>query len=562
MGLFIGLNIKKLKETNKKKNINCINLDEKYFCLASNGKFYNDKFITRIDGTIILVDGVILNKEKIINEYNKNDFKDCIISEYNNGKLDEFINKLRGNFVIVLYDLKKDKLVAYTDHWSNIPLLYYKNNDVFLISTRLNELVENLKLNNIDYKLNMDGAYSLISYAYMLEDNTLVEDVKRLEAGSRLVYSNNNIEISSYHDWVFEEKKINKDEAIKKLDSLFLNAVEMQVNKNEEYGYRNIVPLSAGLDCRIVAYSLRRLGVENVLTYTYSDSKSNDYKYCPKMASDLKYEWLYKNLDNGLDLFNLDSSIKIADGLIYYPWASQFNTFLNAINTSEIGIIHTGVIGDVIPGSFNKSLDYKNKKYALGDGAYSTKLLNRISSNIKDTSYEEGMFRNRAINGACLGYSTSIKEYGEGMSPFMDVDFAEFCFSLPFEFRFKHNIYYSWVISNFKDATKYPHNGVKISSMRGIKINGKEYKLDTIKGLLMNKMKSKYSKRNDMNPFDYWYDNNQKLKRFMDDYFESNKECLKNYEQLYKDINFLYNSGNTIEKTLVLSLIGSYKYLF
>ena len=131
MGLFIGLNIKKLKETNKKKNINCINLDEKYFCLASNGKFYNDKFITRIDGTIILVDGVILNKEKIINEYNKNDFKDCIISEYNNGKLDEFINKLRGNFVIVVYDLKKDKLVAYTDHWSNIPLLYYKNNDVF-----------------------------------------------------------------------------------------------------------------------------------------------------------------------------------------------------------------------------------------------------------------------------------------------------------------------------------------------------------------------------------------------------------------------------------------------
>ncbi|MFR2610356.1 hypothetical protein [Anaerococcus obesiensis] len=135
-----------------------------------------------------------------------------------------------------------------------------------------------------------------------------MEDVKRLEAGSKLVYSN-NIEISSYHDWVL--KKINKDEAIKKLDSLFLNAVEMQVNKNEEYGYRNIVPLSAGLDCRIDAYSLRRLGVENVLTYTYSDSKSNDYKYCPKMASDLKYEWLYKNLDNGLDLFNLDSSIKL-----------------------------------------------------------------------------------------------------------------------------------------------------------------------------------------------------------------------------------------------------------
>lgn len=562
MGLFIGLNIKKLKETNKKKNINCINLDEKYFCLASNGKFYNDKFITRIDETILLIDGVILNKEKIIDEYNKKDFKDCIISEYNNKKLDEFINKLRGNFVVVVYDLKKDKLVAYTDHWSNIPLIYYKNNDVFLISTKLSELVENLKLNNIDYKLNMDGAYSLISYAYMLEDNTLVEDVKRLEAGSKLVYYNDNIEISSYHDWVFEEKKINKDEAIKKLDSLFLNAVDMQVKKNKEYGYRNIVPLSAGLDCRIVAYSLRRLGVENVLTYTYSDSKSNDYKYCPKMASDLKYEWLYKSLDNGLDLFNFDSSIKIADGLIYYPWASQFNTFLNAINTNKIGIIHTGVLGDVILGTYIHSREDKDRKYKLGDGAYSTKYVNKIKNKVKDEQNENGMFRNRGINGVILGYSTSIKEYGEGMSPFMDVDFAEFCFSLPFEFRFKHNIYYSWVISKFKDATKFPHNGVKISSMRGIKINGKEYKLDTIKDLLMNKMKSKYSKRNDMNPFDYWYDNNQKLKGFMDDYFESNKGCLKNYEQLYKDINFLYNSGNTIEKTLVLSLIGSYKYLF
>ena len=337
----------------------------------------------------------------------------------------------------------------------------------------------------------------------------------------------------------------------------------LQFDKNAEYGYRNIIPLSAGLDCRMVCYAAKKLGIENVLTFTYSETNQEDAIVPAKMARDLQYQWIFKNLDNGLDLFDIENSIKITDGLIYYPWVSQLNTFLNYINTQNLGIIHTGVIGDVILGSFVKSMKCVEQKYKLGDGAYSTKLANRIEElKICDESYEVGMLRNRAINGACLGYSTSFRQYGEAMSPFMDVDFAEFCFSLPMEYRVQHNIYYAWVSQKYPEAAKFPHNGVRISQGKYIKIHGKRYYLNSMGDLLRNKMRAKFDVNMGMNPMEYWYKSNSKLSNKLDKFYAENKHFLSKYKDLYKDMNELYINGSALEKTMVISLIGSYRYLF
>lgn len=566
MSVFIVLsksNNDKIDQKCNKYIHDCVNFRNNYFYINNNSKFNKDNFIYEDENFIILLQGVILNDVEIIESNNCTNLIDCLKLRLELDTMDEFINDLRGNFVVIIFNKINETLEAFNDHWSNIPLFYMNLEDSLLISTEVFSIVEYLKINDINYKLDINGAYSLISYAYMIDNITLIDGVNKLDSGSKLIYFKKSINIKSYHNWNFNEEEIDFDEAIEKMDNLFLRAVKLQVRKNAQYNYKNVVPLSSGLDCRIVAYTLKRLGINNVLSYTYSESNSLDYKYCAKMAHDLKYEWLFKNLDNGLDLFNLEESIEVTDGLIYYPWASQFTTFLNLLNTENLGIIHTGVIGDVIPGSFNEKISDKNKLYNLGDGAYSKKLIGRLELNLPDMSFEEGMFKNRAINGACLGYSTSIKKFGFGMSPFMDVDFAEFCFSLPLEYRIRHKIYYSWVLKKFPDAARYPHNGIKISSGSiGINYKGKTYQINRLKDLLFSKIKSKITKRNNMNPFEYWYYNNDDLKKFMDDYFKGNKELLYSYSILYNDVVNLYDYGNVIEKTLVLSLLSYYKYLF
>lgn len=534
-----------------------------YFALATLNKFMNDKILYEDDGWIVLFDGVLLNKEEIIKEYKQKNIVEYLICSVKEKKIEGAINACRGSFAGVIYDKKAEELYCFNDHWSNKPLFYSFHDGLLVISSEVNEIVGFFKNNDIFYKLNLVGAYSLITYAYMYGDNTLIEGVNRMPLGSVLKWHGDEIKITQYHKWEFNEKEIKYHDAIEKLDSLFLGAVEKQLKKNDEYGYTNVIPLSAGLDCRMTSFATNRLGKKNVINYSYSESGQDDAILPAKMARELKNQWIYKNLDNGLDLYNIDQSIQIADGLIYYPWVSQLNTFLEQMNTNQWGIVHTGVIGDVIIGSFHKSSETLTDSYKLGDGAYSTRLISTLQKyvTVSDYSYEEGMILNRAINGACMGYSTSFRHYAEAISPFMDVDFAEFCFSLPHDYRIQHRIYYDWVLRKYPNAAKFSHNGVRISNAPVIRVGSKYYHWNTVLDLLINKIKAK-SKKNSMNPLDYWYENNDELHQLMDSFFYKNREYFDGYKELFNDINYLYDNGNTIEKTMVISLLGSYKNFF
>jgi len=64
-----------------------------------------------------------------------------------------------------------------------------------------------------------------------------------------------------------------------------------------------------------------------------------------------------------------------------------------------------------------------------------------------------------------------------------------------------------------------------------------------------------------MNPFDYWYNTNNDLEKFMDEYFLEYSEQVED-DVLKMDIIKLYNNGNTIEKTQVLTFLAIIKNYF
>lgn len=65
-----------------------------------------------------------------------------------------------------------------------------------------------------------------------------------------------------------------------------------------------------------------------------------------------------------------------------------------------------------------------------------------------------------------------------------------------------------------------------------------------------------------MNPMDFWYASNKDLKDCMDKYFSNNMVVMDKELVLKADLEKLYNMGNTIDKTLAISLVGSYKKFF
>lgn len=436
-----------------------------YLELSSIRKFENDKILYQNEQYIVLIDGVILNLLNLKQKYLSNDLGELAIKMYENSG-ETFFNEFRGNFCGFFQDKIKNRTLIFTNQMGDKPIFYYLNRESIIFGSEIKHIVKCMQIKNIAYDIDKIGAYCLLTYGYMYDDYTLLKEIKRLLPGNYIKIEDNEIKEIAYYKISNKEVEdtSTEEEIMQNIEEKFRNAVKMQLDKNKEYGYENYAPLSAGLDSRMTNYMIKKIINTPIYNITYSQTDQLDEKIPKQISAELNNHWIFKNLDNGLALYNIDESIKFTDGIIYYAWPSQLYDYMKFMNTDKMGIVHTGVIGDVIIATFNR--DLRNRKYEIGDGAYSKRLIKNLKELMHEKeydNYEIGMMYNRALNGAVLGYSMTFQYYTEAMSPFMNIEFMEYCQSLPLKYRISHNIYYKWVKKYHKEAGKYAHNRNKNS---------------------------------------------------------------------------------------------------
>ncbi|MCB6203683.1 hypothetical protein [Extibacter muris] len=542
-----------------------------YFCIQYNGKrivlntvpkFNNDKCCVKTSNYIVVVEGVILNLNILLNKFGVDKIEDLIIEMYKkNGE--QFFAEFRGNFAGYFEDISNKKAMLFTSQTGEKTLFYHldESGEIFF-GSRVNDVKNNMLQCGKKCNLNITAAYAILTYAYMYDDITIYSEIKRLIPGHYLLIRGNQVEDKQYYEVKQASlNTISEEEAIEEIERMFKEAVTLQLKKNSEYGYDNYIPLSAGLDCRMTAYASKKILDAPMINFTYSETEQLDNVIPMHMANDLKNHWIFKSLDNGLALYNIEESTEVADGLIYYGWTSQLLDLMELLNTEKMGIVHTGVIGDVVVGTFFEG-DNNTIPYQLGDGAYSKKLIHKLAECCNEKTYknyETGMYYNRAFNGACLGYALPFGQFTEALSPFMNIDFMDFCMSLPLEYRSRHRLYYKWVKKYYPSAIKYSHNGIRIPryNLPSIKMGEKKYNIESIPSLMKSVIKGRRNYRSNMNPMDYWYATNTDLKRKMDKYFEDHIFNLSKHQELKNDAQSLYISGTAIEKVQVISLLAN-----
>lgn len=164
----------------------------------------------------------------------------------------------------------------------------------------ISECYSFLKQNSLPYNLCVDNAYLLLTYGYMLEDRTLCEQIKKLEPGCYLTFEGGKAEQHIY--CLLDntpDTSITEAAALEMLDEGFRKAIQMQFDKDAEYGYKHLVALSAGLDSRMVNLVAHEMGYTRQLNATFSQSDYWDQKVPMQIASDLGHEWIFKALDGG-----------------------------------------------------------------------------------------------------------------------------------------------------------------------------------------------------------------------------------------------------------------------
>ena len=532
-------------------------------------KFMDDKLFSEDEDIILVTDGVFLNKKELCGERTWFDtVKEMALSDETN-----YFDCFRGNFSGAHYNKKHNKWIVYSDAFGTKPVYYYNNNGKWIVASEVRYIRDALKKLGVQYTPDLDAAYDILSYGFMITDTTLVKEIKKLPYGCYMTIGTEGIETNRYFDFDYceGESDMSEDEIIDRLDELFKEAVRLEFEKDNEYGYEHIATLSGGLDSRMTVWVAAEMGYP-MLNITFGQSDCMDIQVAKKVAKHLNNQFMINTLDNGDMLLAYEPVVKMNCGQSLYSGISHSYLTLEKINFEKYGLLHTGDLGDAIVGVLSSG---KEGKYP---GAYSIKLAHN-TKNTWDGKENVEKFKMTTRGFLGVGASKAVCEnFVYCISPFLYRDFFVFCLEkIPYSMRSRHYIYEKWVLTKHLEAAKIPlqrYNGGLMTENKflqtvrkikrigiGASFNWLLYRVHVKKSL------SRKTVKTSMNPLDFWFFNGDTaIKENLDTKFQEETALLKQKgiidDKFVEDLAMLYNAGTATEKTQAITVTEALEQVF
>jgi len=513
-------------------------------------KFKNDKLFDENKNFIIGLDGVILNLLALKNEYAISEVFLLIMHLYNKRKQSLAI-ELKGDFNGFIFDKNTEELVFFNNKVAAKQIFYCKVEKSIIITPSLKNIVKFKQQLNIKSYLNVSACYNMLTYGGMIEDQTLIENVKKLNAGQYLEIISDKLKLNKYFDFNnVEYSLIRKNEAIDLLNEGFKNAILLEYKKDEEYNYSHLATLSGGLDSRLNVMLASALGF-SIDIFCFSQSNYLDEKIARSISKDLDLDFKFVALDNGDYLQDLVENVELNNGLQFYLNAAHFNKALKSIDLENYGLIHTGLAGDGVLGGFLT-------KRGLPD-YYSNKISNKFIGKLNNDISIEKEFKNeevfklyqRVFNITNFGSYVVETHKTYLVSPFLDEDFLITALSIDPKLK-KDQIYLDWLNKKHSIVTKYvwEKTGFKPDAKYKTKLSRYTNRIKK-EFLILTKQQNKLS----MTPEDYWLKSNLKNQEFYNTIFKERIELFVEDKELFTDLNFAFKHGNINEKSAVLTIL-------
>lgn len=581
------------KKLNNKQNLlNIIiynNLRSKLTRVLS---FEDNEIFFYLSGNILnLKDFINLKDENNNYELKKDYIKNIFIKEKIN-----FINHFKGSFTGIVVEKNKHNIYIFNDQISSKPLYYNNFSDEDL--KKLNSFNENLKnikefflvsnrlsfISKIRNKLaipnspNINSLFEMLSFGYMLNNDTYIENAYKLFPGEylNLLFNKENNSFKAQN--LFYHKLSNSPQLKGKSSQLIYETYEKYKEtikvifeydnflikylnyKNKEDNSKHFVFLSGGLDSRIVVGLANKLGYKNIAAINFAQSFSQDNETAQLIAEKFKFDFIFNSLNHGNYLIrHIEEIIKANDGLILFSGAAHMFDTISKINLNNYGLLINGMLIDGFMGGY---LDLSNKKDFYKKWATSTKLIDKIENIEKYISKfetkEEFNTQNRGINCITNGFRM-IEYFSEFISPSNYIDLVDFVFKLPLNVKYRNGVYevlkYDLIIKFLPELRWFLYHNNLSPVIANKYISAFFHLLNNIKRILINRP---YFSQN---PFSKWIKTNPEILKTYDQIFNKkmieNKDNIIKNKELYNDINFLYKNGNFNEKSMVITLLYS-----
>ena len=201
----------------------------------------------------------------------------------------ELTKRLNGNFAVIIKD--EGAVFASVDRVRSFPLFYSLKGDTFIIGDDAHSIQKRAGFNTLD----KDSAREFLLSGYICGKDTLIPEIRQLEPAEFLyldLKEGSDILRERYYSYYNKDKMQLSAEVMAEIHDKILSSVFQRLLKS--IGERKVVvPLSGGVDSRLVASMLKRLNYENVVCLSYGVPNNWETNFSKKIADRLGYEWIY-----------------------------------------------------------------------------------------------------------------------------------------------------------------------------------------------------------------------------------------------------------------------------
>lgn len=259
---------------------------EKNFNLGMNRLAINDLrhgiYPMRYRGLRLVYNGEIYNSKqlrRLLSEQGIRLKSDCdgevILPLYHRFGVKAF-GMLDGMFALAIVDLKKNQIILARDKFGEKPLFYSAVEGELMFASEIRSL---LVSNKIDRAISAKGLAEYLQQGYVFAPETLLNSVKKLKAGSYLIYGGKKLITKSYFKLKNTQpliEDIGEKDLVNILENKIRSAVKSRLLSDVPIGCF----LSGGVDSSLVTYFAKQeLKELHTFSVSFSESEHDESKY-------------------------------------------------------------------------------------------------------------------------------------------------------------------------------------------------------------------------------------------------------------------------------------------
>lgn len=200
---------------------------------------------------------------------------------------EKILNKLRGMFAFVIYDIKTKELFGARDFFGIKPFYYYIDDDVFMFGSEIKSFLGNP---NFKKEFNKEMLPLYLSFQYSALENSFFKNVYKLKPGCYFKYRDGKFKLEKYYNLELEPYEDRSFDDFKDgIRDLLNDSVEAHKVSDVEVGSF----LSSGVDSSFIATIS---SVNKTFTVGWDNNNYSEIDYAKDLSKKIKVKNISKKI--------------------------------------------------------------------------------------------------------------------------------------------------------------------------------------------------------------------------------------------------------------------------